>query len=129
MPADVQTVGAKENAALERLDLPLQGMSCAACAARIEEGLSRVEGVARAAVNFAAERATVQFDPARTGVEALVRAVRDLGYDVPAARAVIPIRGISCASCVNTIEAALRAAPGVLAASVNFATERATVEY
>jgi len=129
MPADVQTVGAKENAALERLDLPLQGMSCAACAARIEEGLSRVHGVARAAVNLAAERAMVQFDPARTGVEALVRAVRDLGYDVPAARAVLPIRGISCASCVNTIEAALRAAPGVLAASVNFATERATVEY
>ncbi|HEY7677081.1 MAG TPA: heavy metal translocating P-type ATPase, partial [Candidatus Methylomirabilis sp.] len=129
MPSEVHTVGAKEDVALERLELPLQGMSCAACAARIEEGLGRVRGVARATVNFAAERATVQFDPARTGAEALARAVRDLGYDVPAARAVIPVRGISCASCVNTIEAALRAVPGVLAASVNFAAERATVDY
>jgi len=114
---------------LERIDLPVEGMSCAACAARIEEGLGRVEGVAQAAVNFAAERATVQFDPARTRPDALVRAVRDLGYAVGTARVAIPVRGISCASCVQTIETALRAAPAVLAADVNFAAERATVEY
>ncbi len=124
-----QTINHKPQASLARVDLPVEGMSCAACAARIEDGLSHVEGVAKATVNFAANRATVQFDPSRTGVEVLVRAVRDLGYGVGTARAVIPIRGISCASCVNTIEATLQGTSGVLSAAVNFAAERATVEY
>ncbi len=129
MPLQPQTINDKRQTGRARVDLPLEGMSCASCAARIEEGLARVEGVAQAAVNFAAERATVQFDPTRTDVEHLVRAVRDLGYGVATARAVIPIRGISCASCVNTIEGALRSTPGVLAAAVNFASERVTADY
>ncbi len=129
MAAQPHTIDRTLETPVERVDLAIEGMSCASCAARIEEGLGRVEGVAQAAVNFAAERATVQFDPGRTDVAHLLRAVRDLGYGVATARAVIPIRGMSCASCVNTIEGALRAAPGVLAADVNLASERASVDY
>ncbi len=124
-----QTTNDKRQTGLERVDLPLEGMSCAACAARIQDGLSHVPGVVQAAVNFAANRATVQFDPSRAGVASLVQTVRELGYGVGLARVAIPIQGISCASCVQTIEAALRATPGVLSAAVNFAAERATVEY
>ena len=129
MPSRPLVIDHNREARAERVDLPIEGMSCASCATRIEKGLAGVEGVAQAAVNFAAERATVRYDPTRTTADQLVRAVRDLGYGVATARAVIPIRGISCASCVTTIEGALRSTPGVLTAAVSFAAERASVDY
>jgi Cu+-exporting ATPase len=71
----------------ERIDLPVTGMTCAACAARIERSLSRSEGVENASVNLATERATVKFDPHVTSVDRIVGTIRDAGYDaiVPAA--------------------------------------------
>jgi len=69
----------------ERVDLPISGMSCAACAQRIEKALAAAPGVREARVNFATSRATVEFDPGLTGVPALRQTVRDAGYDVPAA--------------------------------------------
>jgi len=65
-----------------RVDMPLTGMTCAACARRIERRLSKSEGVESAAVNFATARATVEYDPARTGPRELTAAVRDIGYGV-----------------------------------------------
>ncbi len=112
-----------------RVDLPVAGMSCASCVARVEQHLQRVPGVVTAQVNFAAERAAVTFDPAAVRVEDLVAAVHDAGYEVPRARIVIPIAGMSCASCVAKVEAALRAVDGVVSAAVNLAREQATVEY
>src|SRR5919112_446666 len=67
-------------AAPARADLAVTGMTCAACARRIERRLSKTEGVADANVNFATSRATVHFDPARTGVRQLVEVVRSVGY-------------------------------------------------
>ena len=64
-----------------RIDLPIKGMTCAACARRIERGLSKAAGVGGANVNFATARATVEYDPQRTGVPRLVETVRGLGYD------------------------------------------------
>ncbi len=72
------------NAALERIDLPVSGMTCAACARSIERTLSRASGVARANVNFATSTATVEFDTARAQVSDFVNAIEDLGYGVPA---------------------------------------------
>ena len=69
--------------ALERCDLPVVGMTCASCAARIEHGLGHVPGVASASVNFATNRATVTYDPAVTGPASFSAAVADLGYSVP----------------------------------------------
>jgi len=109
------------------VELPLAGMSCAACATRIEQGLAALEGVRTAAVNFAAERARVTYDPAALGVERLVARVRELGYDVPLAALTVPVAGMSCASCVGRVEAALSGVPGVVEASVNLASERARV--
>jgi Cu+-exporting ATPase len=65
-----------------RVDLPLTGMTCAACARRIERRLSKASGVETAAVNFATSRATVEYDPERTGLSELTAAVRDIGYGV-----------------------------------------------
>jgi len=114
---------------LTRIDLPITGMSCASCAAKIEKGLARVEGVSKATVNFAAEKATVLFHPDRTDVPHLVEKIRDLGYEAKAEKVLLPIQGMTCASCVNRVEKALRSTKGVIQASVNFATERASVEY
>ena len=61
-----------------RLDLPIRGMTCASCVARIEQGLRNVPGVAKASVNLATERATLRYDAAQVGVEALVTTIRDL---------------------------------------------------
>ncbi len=111
------------------VDLPLSGMSCASCAATIEKGLAAVPGVVSATVNFATEKATVRFDPCRVTPGQLVAQVRKSGYDVKSEKAVLSIQGISCASCVEKIERALGRTPGVLSATVNFATEKATVVY
>lgn len=71
-------------ATAERVDLPVSGMSCAACARSIENQLAATAGVTRAHVNFATSTATVEFDPARAAVRNLVDAIEELGYGVPA---------------------------------------------
>ncbi len=120
---------ANDRTAPKRIELPVEGMSCASCVARVEEGLLKTAGVSAAQVNFASERASVAFDAAQASLTDLVAAVRSAGYEVQSERLVIPIAGMSCASCVNTVEVALRAAEGVLDASVNLAREQATVEF
>jgi P-type Cu+ transporter len=114
---------------IERIDLPIRGMSCASCAVRIEKGLSAAEGVSQATVNFAAEKATVLFQPEATDISKLVEKVKDLGYEARLEKATLPIQGMTCASCVNRVEKALRSVKGVVKANVNFATSRASVEY
>jgi Cu+-exporting ATPase len=114
---------------LMRIDLPISGMSCASCAARIEKGLSAVQGVSKATVNFAAEKATVVFHPDQTALSQLIDKVKDLGYGANSEKVILPVQGMTCASCVNKVEKALKSQKGVIQASVNFATERATVEY
>ncbi len=112
-----------------RLDVGVRGMSCASCVSAVENALRAVPGVTEASVNLAAERAAIHFDPTRVEPTALVAAIRDAGYAPAVERTTIPVGGISCASCVATIERALRELPGVVSAGVNFATSAATVEY
>jgi len=112
-----------------RLDFGVHGMSCASCVAAVERALTAVPGVRTAAVNLAAERGSVQYDPAAATPAALVRAVADAGFTPTVEKIIIPISGISCASCVATIETALADAPGVISAAVNFATNAATIEF
>jgi Cu+-exporting ATPase len=114
---------------LERIDLPITGMSCASCALKIEKGLASLEGVSKATVNFAAEKATIVFHPTQTNISHFIDKVKDLGYGARVEKVVLPIQGMTCASCVNKVEKALNSVKGVVHAEVNFATERASVEY
>jgi Cu+-exporting ATPase len=114
--------------AVKRLELPVEGMSCASCVLKVEEGLKHTAGVQTVAVNFAAQRAAIAYDPTEVSTERFVDVVRSLGYDVPVRSLQLPIRGMSCASCVDKVEHALTGIDGVLRASVNLASERATVE-
>jgi Cu+-exporting ATPase len=114
--------------AVKRLELPVEGMSCASCVLKVEEGLKHTPGVQNVAVNFAAQRAAIAFDPQAVTTERFVDVVRSLGYDVPVRSVQLPVRGMSCASCVEKVERALAGVDGVLRASVNLASERATVD-
>jgi Cu+-exporting ATPase len=114
---------------MSRIDLPVTGMSCASCAANIQEGLSALDGVQSASVNFAAEKATVVYDKTKVTVNSFVNVVKDLGYGVSVSKIILPIKGMSCASCVETVQRTLGSLSGVISASVNFATEQATIEY
>jgi Cu+-exporting ATPase len=112
-----------------RIDMGIRGMTCASCAAKIEKALNSAPGVEEANVNFALERATVTFDPEETEFNAIKGVVEKLGYQASTEKVDLPIGGMTCASCVAKVEKALSGVEGVLNASVNFATETATVEY
>ena len=113
-----------EPTALPHLSLPVEGMTCASCAGRVERALLKLPGVAAAQVNLAAER--VEVAGTATRIE-LAGAIRAAGYAVPEAERSIGIEGMTCASCVARVERALAKVPGVLSVSVNLATERATL--
>ncbi|ARO88303.1 copper-translocating P-type ATPase [Nitrosospira lacus] len=111
--------------ALKQLELPIEGMTCTACAARIEKNLNKLPGV-RAVVNFANEKARVEFDDTATPPEELIRSIEKAGFHVAPQSVQLQISGMTCAACSGRIEKALNKLPGV-AATVNLATEIAHV--
>ena len=113
----------------EKARIPVTGMTCTTCAATIERRLAHLPGVQRADVNFASERASVEYDPSQVDVAVIKGAISELGYGVATSKAIFPVEGMTCASCVARVEKALSAVPGVVSASANLASERATVEY
>ncbi len=113
----------------QQLDLPISGMTCAACAARIENELRTTPGIETAHVNFATEKATLNYTPETLSVTQIIDHIADAGYGVPLERLTIPISGMHCAACAGNIERALQQVDGVTEAHVNFGTEQATVSY
>lgn len=109
-----------------QFDLPIDGMTCASCAVRVEKSLAKVPGVRSVSVNLATEQARIEA-PADS-LPALVEAVQQAGYSVPAHSLELDISGMTCASCAGRVEKALARVPGVKSASVNLATERAHIE-
>ncbi|MDQ8030837.1 MAG: heavy metal translocating P-type ATPase [Bordetella sp.] len=104
----------------------VEGMTCASCVRRVEKAVAAAAGVARASVNLATERVDVEFTGA-PDFGAVQAAIAGAGYAVREDTVELAIDGMTCASCVARIERALRAVPGVLEATVNLATERATI--
>lgn len=109
--------------------LQISGMTCAACANRIEKGLKKMEGVQDANVNFTLERSTISYDPSKVTPKEFEQKVQKLGYDVVNEKDEFNITGMTCAACANRIEKGLNKLEGVSKATVNFALETATVEY
>lgn len=109
--------------------LQISGMTCAACANRIEKGLKKMDGVAEANVNFALERASVTFDPNKVSLDSLEQKIQALGYDTVKDAVDFELSGMTCAACAAKIEKVLSKLPGVSSATVNFALETAHVEY
>ncbi|GBF75205.1 copper-translocating P-type ATPase [Paenibacillus sp. 598K] len=115
--------------ALRQATLQISGMTCAACANRIEKGLSKIDGVEQANVNYAMERATVTYDPSQTNPEQMEQRIEKLGYATVKESVELDISGMTCAACAARIEKGLSKMPGVSAATVNYAMETAHVEY
>ncbi|MNC05767.1 Copper-exporting P-type ATPase A [compost metagenome] len=113
----------------QQATLQVTGMTCSACAARIEKGLSRMEGVSQVNVNLALEQATVGFDPAVAGLPQIEEKIRSLGYDTLKESADFDITGMTCAACSARIEKVLSRMPGIASVNVNLALETAHVEY
>ncbi|TYS64752.1 copper-translocating P-type ATPase [Bacillus infantis] len=107
----------------------ISGMTCSACAVRIEKGLKKVEGVENASVNLALEKAAVQFDPEKVKQEDIFQKVENLGYKVVTEKAELAITGMTCAACSARIEKGLKKMDGISDANVNLALERADVVY
>jgi Cu+-exporting ATPase len=113
-----------------QITLPVIGMTCANCVAAVERNAKKVAGVSEAVVNFGTEKAAITYDPDQTTLQAIIERIAKAGYQVPVAVTELPITGMTCANCVNTVERALnKKVPGILEATVNFATEKATVKY
>ncbi len=113
---------------LREVTVRVQGMTCAACVRRVERSLAKAPGVERAEVNLALERAVVWVDP-ETPTETILQRIEDAGYQPVLETLELGVKGMTCAACVRRVERALLKLPGVVAAEVNLATERATVRF
>ena len=112
-----------------KASIPITGMTCTNCAATIEKGLSETEGVKNANVNFASEKATIEYDPTKVNLTKIKDTISELGYGIATKKSIFPVGGMTCAACVARVEEALKEVRGVISVSVNLASERATVEY
>ncbi|KUG24640.1 lead, cadmium, zinc and mercury transporting atpase [hydrocarbon metagenome] len=119
---------------LNKVTFAVNGMTCASCVKRIEEGLRETTGVSKANVNFASQKAIVEYDGESINAKSLQDKINDLGYEAlidtsgsDQGKITISVGGMTCAACVRRVENALNSVDGVLETSVNLATGRATV--
>jgi Au+-exporting ATPase len=112
--------------AIQNISLPIEGMTCASCVGRVEAALTKVPGVESVSVNLTSERATIHVTE-EVNRTALIEAVHKVGYEVPISKIELNVIGMTCASCVGRVEQALRSVSGVIEATVNLATERASI--
>ncbi len=116
-----------KNSILKNIELPIEGMTCAACATRIEKNLNKLAGV-QAVVNFANEKAHIHYDESQIKTDALIRAIEKSGFHIAPQSVQLQLRKMTCAACAGHIEKALNKLPGVTA-TVNVATETAKVNF
>jgi len=113
----------------KRIVLDIGGMSCVTCAQTIEKRLPKLKGIIYATINFAAEKAIIDYDPDVVDQKAIEDAIVEVGYRVIHQTISLKITGMTCATCTQTIEKALNKKEGIYRANVNLALETATVEY
>lgn len=118
---------------IEKQIVSITGMNCASCTSKVENAVSQISGVAKASVNLATEKLSVEYDQSELGLDKIKQTITNLGYQVveetSTGSVTIPISGMSCTSCSNKVEKAIGKMNGVSKVSVNFATEKAVVSY
>ncbi len=113
----------------KKIKIGVSGMTCAACSATIERSLNKRDGVENAVVSLATNEAVVTFDPTLVNESDLVDAIESVGYDVRLEKVELVVLGMTCASCTMSVENALKKVDGVISATANLATRKATVEF
>jgi Cu+-exporting ATPase len=120
---------------MKRETLSVTGMTCASCAKAVERSVNKLESVSSANVNFATEKLTVEFDEGMADINKIKEAVKKAGYgaqedkDDSVREILMPISGMTCASCAKAIERSINKLSGIKEVNVNFATEKAKVVY
>ena len=115
---------------VETISFKIEGMTCAACANRVEKALQRLDGVVSAVVNLATEEARVEYRPGQITAAGYTRQWKGrLPSGAQIQKLELRIEGMTCAACASRVERSLQAAPGVREAVVNLNTERASIEY
>ncbi|RKQ19068.1 heavy metal translocating P-type ATPase [Ureibacillus endophyticus] len=114
---------------VKETSIQITGMTCAACATRIEKVLNKMDGVEKATVNLALEKSTIQYDPSKLSEIDFEKKIEAIGYGVVKQKAEFEITGMTCAACATRIEKVLNKTNGVASASVNLALEKATIEF
>lgn len=118
-----------EASKVKEASIQITGMTCAACATRIEKGLNKMDGVEEASVNLALEKSSIKYDPSKLSEVDFEKKIEALGYGVVKQKAEFEITGMTCAACATRIEKGLNRLDGVASANVNLALEKATIEY
>ena len=111
--------------------LNIEGMTCASCAQTIEKATKKLSGVEESNVNLATEKMNIKFDENVVSLNDIQETVEKAGYkaNIGTERKIFTIKGMTCASCVQTIEKGTRKLEGVITSNVNLATEKMNIEY
>ncbi len=114
---------------ISEITLPISGMTCASCVSHVEDALKELPGTSNIIVNLGTNKASLSYDPQRVKLDDMRRAVEDVGYAIAIAEQTLDVRGMTCASCVDHVEGALKELHGVQDAVVNLGLNTARVTY
>ncbi len=114
---------------ISEITLPINGMTCASCVSHVEDALKELPGTSNVIVNLGTNKASFSYDPQRVKLNDMRRSVEDVGYAIPTAELTLDVRGMTCASCVDHVEGALRELDGVTASVVNLGLGTAKVTF
>lgn len=120
-------MNSKENK--KKAKLKITGMTCATCVRTIEKSVSNLDGIVDVKLNLGNETGTVEYDSKKLNLVDIEKAIKDAGYGVINEKATLKIGGMTCATCVKTIENSLRNLDGIISANVNLGAEKAFVTY
>lgn len=113
----------------KKINIEVVGMTCAACSARVEKSLNKLDGIVSATVNLLANKATIEFDEEKLSPDILIKTIEKAGYQVPLVKRTLLVEGMTCAACSSRIDKALNKLDGVVSANVNLSNNKAMVEF
>lgn len=114
---------------IEKINIDINGMTCAACSSRVEKALNKKDGVTNAVVNLLGQKATIEFDSDKTQPNELVKTIEKAGYEVPLITKSLLIEGMTCTACSTRVDKVLNKIDGIVKANVNLSTNKALVEF
>lgn len=115
--------------AVEKINIDINGMTCAACSARVEKALNKKDGVNNAVVNLLGQKATIEYNSEKLRRDDLIKTIEKAGYEVPLVSKTLLIEGMTCAACSTRVDKALNKIEGIVKANVNLSTNKALLEF
>ena len=112
-----------------KITLNVTGMTCAACSARVEKVLSKKDGIVSSVVNLIQQKATIEYDETKIGLEDIKLAIEKAGFEVPMEKRTVLVKGMTCAACSTRLDKVLAKDPRIVKSNVNLATNKASLEF